>query len=283
MLIIKIIGIVVLIAVVLYLLAIMPHMRNRPSLKPFQGWYYAHRGLHNNKTDAPENTLAAFRKAVEAGYGIELDIQLTKDKVPVVIHDYTLKRVCKQDIRVDSLTLKELHRYTVYKSKEKIPTLAEVLELVAGRVPLIVEFKVEAVDLSLCEIAPPLLDRYKGVWCMESFNPLCVRWYKKNRPKVMRGQLSDHFAKSGEKGNRLLFWFLKSLIFNFLTKPDFIAYNHHYPNTWSLVIDKALYRIPTFAWTIRSQEELEAARKRFDFMIFDRFIPKKEASHSIPS
>ena len=231
------------------------------------------RSLHNNKTEAPENTLAAFRKAVEAGYGIEMDIQLTKDKVPVVIHDYTLKRVCKKDVRVDSLTLKELRQYTVCKSKEKIPTLAEVLKLVDGRVPLIVEFKVEATDLSLCEVAPPMLDQYKGVWCMESFNPLCVRWYKKNRPGVMRGQLSDHFVKSGEKGNRILFWLLKGLFFNFLTKPDFIAYNHHYPNTWSLVIDKVVYRIPTFAWTIRSQEELEAARKRFDFMIFDRFIP----------
>ena len=274
MLILKIILITVAVIAVLYLLAIMPHMRNRPNLTPFKGRYYAHRGLHNNKTEAPENTLAAFRKAVEAGYGIEMDIQLTKDKVPVVIHDYTLKRVCKKDVRVDSLTLKELRQYTVCKSKEKIPTLAEVLKLVDGRVPLIVEFKVEATDLSLCEIAPPMLDQYKGVWCMESFNPLCVRWYKKNRPGVMRGQLSDHFVKSGEKGNRLLFWLLKGLFFNFLTKPDFIAYNHHYPNTWSLVIDKVVYRIPTFAWTIRSQEELEAARKRFDFMIFDRFIPK---------
>jgi glycerophosphoryl diester phosphodiesterase len=274
MLILKIILITVAVIAVLYLLAIMPHMRNRPNLTPFKGRYYAHRGLHNNKTEAPENTLAAFRKAVEAGYGIEMDIQLTKDKVPVVIHDYTLKRVCKKDVRVDSLTLKELRQYTVCKSKEKIPTLAEVLKLVDGRVPLIVEFKVEATDLSLCEIAPPMLDQYKGVWCMESFNPLCVRWYKKNRPGVMRGQLSDHFVKSGEKGNRILFWLLKGLFFNFLTKPDFIAYNHHYPNTWSLVIDKVVYRIPTFAWTIRSQEELEAARKRFDFMIFDRFIPK---------
>ncbi|MCI8627494.1 MAG: glycerophosphodiester phosphodiesterase [Lachnospiraceae bacterium] len=273
MLILKIILITVAVIAVLYLLAIMPHMRNRPNLTPFKGRYYAHRGLHNNKTEAPENTLAAFRKAVEAGYGIEMDIQLTKDKVPVVIHDYTLKRVCKKDVRVDSLTLKELRQYTVCKSKEKIPTLAEVLKLVDGRVPLIVEFKVEATDLSLCEVAPPMLDQYKGVWCMESFNPLCVRWYKKNRPGVMRGQLSDHFVKSGEKGNRILFWLLKGLFFNFLTKPDFIAYNHHYPNTWSLVIDKVVYRIPTFAWTIRSQEELEAARKRFDFMIFDRFIP----------
>ena len=273
MLILKIILITVAVIAVLYVLAIMPHMRNRPNLTPFKGRYYAHRGLHNNKTEAPENTLAAFRKAVEAGYGIEMDIQLTKDKVPVVIHDYTLKRVCKKDVRVDSLTLKELRQYTVCKSKEKIPTLAEVLKLVDGRVPLIVEFKVEATDLSLCEVAPPMLDQYKGVWCMESFNPLCVRWYKKNRPGVMRGQLSDHFVKSGEKGNRILFWLLKGLFFNFLTKPDFIAYNHHYPNTWSLVIDKVVYRIPTFAWTIRSQEELEAARKRFDFMIFDRFIP----------
>lgn len=275
MLAVKIVLLILLVLAVLYLLAIMPHMLHRSELAPFQGRYYAHRGLHDNQTEAPENSLAAFRKAVEAGYGIELDIQLTKDRVPVVVHDYNLKRVCGADVRVDSLTLEELQQdYTLYNSQEYVPTLAEVLELVAGKVPLIVEFKVEALDLSLCDVAAPMLDRYQGVWCMESFNPLCVRWYKKHRPQVMRGQLSDNFLKSDEKGDRRLFWVLQNLLFNFLTKPDFIAYDHHDRNMCSLVIDKVLYRIPTFAWTIKSQEELEAAKGRFDFMIFDSFIPQ---------
>ena len=108
MLLIKVLLIVLLVLAVLYLLAIMPHMTKRPDLTPFQGRYYAHRGLHDNAGDAPENTMAAFKKAVDAGYGIEMDIQLTKDRVPVVVHDFHLKRVAGADVRVDSLTLAEL-------------------------------------------------------------------------------------------------------------------------------------------------------------------------------
>lgn len=260
---------------ILYLLAIMPHMLHRPDIRPFQGWLYAHRGLHNNKTAAPENSLAAFRKAVDAGFGIELDIQLTKDKVPVVVHDYNLKRVCKKDVRVDSLTVRELKEgYTLYKSGEHIPTLQEVLELVDGKVPLIVEFKVEALNRELCPIAAPLLDAYRGVWCMESFNPLCVRWYRKNRPHVMRGQLSDNFIKGKEEGDKRLFWILQNLLFNFLTKPDFIAFHHIYKDMWSFTLNKKLYHIPTFAWTIKNEEQMETAKDKFDFMIFDSFLPK---------
>lgn len=268
-----VIGILILLAV-LYLAAIMPHMAHRPDLKPFQGWLYAHRGLHNNKSAAPENSLAAFRKAAEAGFGIEMDIQLTKDRVPVVIHDYTLARVCKKDVRVDSLTLEELKTgYTLYKSKEHVPTLEEVLKAVDGRVPLIVEFKAEDTDIDLCPIAAPILDAYKGVWCMESFNPLCVRWYKKNRPRVMRGQLSDNFIKGKEEGNPFTFWILQNLLLNFLGKPDFIAFHHIYKEMLSFRLNKKLFRIPTFAWTIKNKEQLEAAKDMFDFMIFDSFMP----------
>lgn len=275
MIVVKILVIVIVVLAALYLLAIMPHMVGRASTADFQGRYYAHRGLHNNKSDAPENTLAAFRKAVEAGYGIELDIQLTKDKVPVVIHDYNLKRVCGADVRVDSLTLKELQEnYRVRKSQEYVPTLREVLDLVDGKVPLIVEFKVEYTDLSLCDVAAPMLDGYKGVWCMESFNPLCVRWYRKNRPHVMRGQLSDNLLKTEENGNRKLFWALQNLLFNFMTKPDFIAFDHLHKDMLSFTLNKRLFRIPTFAWTIKSQEQLEEAKSKFDFMIFDSFIPQ---------
>ena len=72
----------------------MPRMMGRPDYAPLMGHYYAHRGLHDNETDAPENSMAAFRKAVDTGYGIELDVQLTKDRIPVVFHDESLKRVC---------------------------------------------------------------------------------------------------------------------------------------------------------------------------------------------
>lgn len=274
MLLIKIILIVVLVLAALYLLAIMPHMTRRPDLTPFTGRYYAHRGLHDNNTEAPENTLAAFRKAVDAGYGIEMDIQLTKDRIPVVVHDYHLKRLAGKDVRVNALTLEELQRdYRIYGSEEKVPTLEEVLALVDGKVPLIVEFKVEGGDLSLCDVAAPILDKYQGVWCMESFNPLAVNWYRKNRPQVMRGQLSCNYLRGKEPGYKMLYWVLQNLLLNFLAKPDFIAYDHHHTDMLSFRLNKILYKITTVAWTIKSQEELERAKKWYDLQIFDSFIP----------
>ena len=124
---------------VLYLLAIMPRMLHKPDTEPFKKVLYAHRGLFDNATNAPENSLAAFQKAVDAGYGIELDIQLTKDKIPVVFHDFTLDRVCGVKGKVCDFTYEELLKFPLSGSDQRIPKFSEVLSLVDGRVPLIVE------------------------------------------------------------------------------------------------------------------------------------------------
>ena len=91
----KVFCIILVIISLLYLIMIMPRMIRRPSRKPYLGVYYAHRGLHNNASEAPENSMAAFKKAVDAGYGIECDIQLSKDGVPVIFHDFTLARIAR--------------------------------------------------------------------------------------------------------------------------------------------------------------------------------------------
>lgn len=258
---------------VLYLLAIMPKVSNRPDLAPFKGRYYAHRGLHQSKKVSPENSMAAFKLAVEQNYGIELDVQLTKDRIPVIFHDYNLQRICGMDLKLCDLTYKELEAYTLYKSTERIPTLKSVLDMVNGRVPLIVEFKSGNSDISVCKESVKLLDRYKGVYCIESFNPLILMWYKKNRPAIVRGQLSSNLIKDEEKGHPVLLFILQNLMLNFLTKPDFVAYNHKYTDMLSFNICRVFYKIPTFAWTIRSNEDLEFNKKYFDYFIFDRFIP----------
>lgn len=260
-------------SVLLYLLAIMPRMLRRPDMKPFYKWMYAHRGLHDNETDAPENSLKAFEKAVDAGFGIELDIQLTKDGIPVVFHDYTLQRICGAEGKVMDYTYEELQQFLLCKSKERIPKLEEVLKLVSGKVPLIVEFKVEWLDLSLCPMADELLKQYHGVYCMESFNPLAVWWYRKNRPEVVRGQLSQNFYRDGEYKGKLYF-LLQHLLMNFICKPDFVAYNHRHHNMLSRRICRRLYGNTAVAWTIKSEQELQAAEKHFDLFIFDSFIPE---------
>ncbi len=275
----------------------MPRMIHKPDIESHVHVLYAHRGLHDNSTDAPENSMAAFRKAVEGGYGIECDVQLTKDNIPVVFHDFTLSRVARYDReyesdkgvrnedgsfgvagKVSDYTYEELLHFHLMDSEERIPRFKDFLDMVDGRVPLIVELKIELYDVSVCPIADELLKDYKGVYCIESFNPLGVKWYRKNRPEVMRGQLSDEFHKDKpEEFNGIIYFILTYLLFNCMTKPDFVAYNHKYADNLSRRICRSLYGNVAAAWTIKSEEELKAAKKNFDIYIFDSFVPKDGA------
>lgn len=266
--------IVLFVLAILYLLMIMPRMTGRPDTKPFLKWLYAHRGLHDNSSNAPENSMRAFRKAVGEDFGIELDVQLSRDGVAVVFHDDTLKRICGVEGRVCERTFEELQQLSLCGTDQRIPRFADVLELVDGKVPLIVELKIESGDMSVCEEADKLLSAYKGLYCIESFNPLAVLWYRRNRKDVMRGQLADDFYREGERTG-ILYLLLQNLLFNWLAKPDFIAYNHKYPNRLSRRLCRGLYRNTAAAWTIKSAEELAAAREHFDFFIFDSFLPVK--------
>lgn len=258
--------------VILYLLAVMPRIGHRSKSRELAAVYYAHRGLHDNHGAAPENSMKAFCRAVEAGYGIELDVQLSKDRIPVVFHDFTAERVCGREGKICDYTWQELSCFKLCGSEETIPRFEEVLKLVDGRVPLIVEFKAERLDVSVCPAADRLLKKYQGLYCIESFNPLALLWYRRKRKDIVRGQLSDAFTKSGEfKG--LLYYILQNLLLNWLTKPDFVAYNHKYASAVSRRICRRLYKNMAAAWTIKSQEELNAAKKEFDVFIFDSFIP----------
>ncbi|MBQ3797506.1 MAG: glycerophosphodiester phosphodiesterase [Butyrivibrio sp.] len=270
----------------LYLFMIMPRIFGRPSRDPFLGVLYAHRGLHENDSNAPENSMAAFKKAVDAGYGIECDVQLTKDGVPVIFHDFTLARVARYDDgmapadaevkgKVIDYTYEELQSFHLMNSAERIPKFEDFLKLVDGKVPLIVELKIELKDLSVCPAVDKLLSNYKGVYCIESFNPLGVFWYRKNRPEVLRGQLSDDFHRDKpEEFKGILYFILTNLLLNILGRPDFIAFNHKYKSCLSLRICRSLFGALTAAWTIKSQQQLEDNKDTFDILIFDSFIPE---------
>lgn len=276
MIILKIIMIIILAIIMLYMLSIMPKLRRNPYSKNFDGWLYAHRGLHNNKSEAPENSLRAFELAVEHGYGIELDVQLTKDHVPIIMHDYHLKRACKKDILIAELNFEELKKFTLFKSKEKIPTLREALSVINGKVPVIVELKIPDEPNKLCEIVSEILKEYKGVYCIESFNPRGIRWYRKHYPTVVRGQLASDFIKEKKEGDKFQFFILKHMLLNFYTKPDFIAYHYIYKKSLSYTICRKLYRVKTAAWTIKTQQDYNDNRKYFELFIFDSFIPGED-------
>lgn len=234
--------------------------------------YYAHRGFHDNKSDAPENSMRAFRKAVDAGYGIELDVQLTKDRIPVVFHDETLKRVCQAPGRVRDYTYEELQKLTLCGSDQRIPKFEDFLNLVDGKVPLIIELKIHENAAEVCSRADALIRKYKGVYCIESFHPLAVRWYEKHRPEVVRGQLSSNFART-EKREPIYYWVVHHLLTNVLCRPDFIAYDHRFRENLSRRLCRKMGAL-SVAWTVKSQKELEACRKDFDLFIFEGFIPE---------
>lgn len=274
-----IISIVIICILLLYMLLIMPRMFGKPDKTPFFAQkLYAHRGLFDNNSDAPENSMAAFEKAVVAGYGIELDVQLTKDKIPVVFHDDTLKRVCGAEGFVQDYTYEELQQFSLCNSEQKIPKFAEVLEMVDGRVPLIVEYKINGLGTEVCAVSDELLKEYKGVYCIESFNPLALLWYRRNRKEVIRGQLSMNFLKAKEREHSpILYFALHHLLFNFLAKPDFIAYNHGDYKDLSRVICRYIYKNTAVAWTIRSDADLQERADDFDLFIFDSFVPADRA------
>lgn len=267
--------IVLAVLLLIYLFVIMPRMAGKPDYTPLKGWFYAHRGLHDNKGDAPENSIAAFRLAVENGYGMELDVQLTKDRIPVVFHDGTLNRVCGVKGKVKDYTYEELQQFRLCKSQERIPLFADVLKMVDGRVPMIIEMKIHEDPATVCAIADELIREYKGVYCIESFHPLAVRWFYKNRPEVIRGQLSSRMVEKG-KAEPLHYVLVHYLMTNVLCRPDFIAYEHLHKNNISRVLTRNLFGALGVTWTIKSQEQLDACWNDFDLFIFEGFRPKQE-------
>ncbi len=256
---------------VLYLFCIMPRIMRRPDYTAFKDSNFAHRGFHNIGLKRPENSLGAFKTAIELGYGIEIDIQLTKDQKVVVFHDFDLKRVCGVDQMVCELTYEELQKLYLFDSNEKIPLFSDLLELVDGKVPLLIELKCKNGKDRIAPEADKILAGYKGTYYIQSFHPLALRWYKKNRPNVIRGQLAECYEGQKELGKSVAFFLQQHLIFNVLCRPDFISYNWKHGKEWSLNICKYIYKSPLAAWTIRSKEEYEKARHKFDVKIFEKF------------
>lgn len=268
-----IILIVLIVLIVLYFFLIAPRMFGKPDRTPLYGVYYAHRGLFDNDSDAPENSIPAFKRAVDAGYGIELDVQLSKDGIPVVFHDASLKRMCGVDGKVWEYTLEELQQMTLAKSSATIPTFAEVLHTVNGKVPLIIEYKLDVAQTRVCELANELLKDYSGTYCIECFHPLALIWYRHHRPDIIRGQLCMEYWKEEKYRGKFLFLLLSYLVTNVATRPDFIAYQHSDASNLSRRLCRKLGAL-SVAWTIKNQGELDDARKHFDLFIFDSFIPK---------
>lgn len=266
--------ILLLLLLLLYADLIRPNLPRR-DITPLMGVDYAHRGLWND--ERPENSLAAFRAAVEKGYGIELDVHRTKDGALVVHHDDSLRRMTGVDKRIAESTLEEV-RTCKLPNGEPIPTFDEVLEAVGGRSPLIVEVKVENTNhAELSQAVYERMQRYDGAWCLESFSPNAVKWFRIHAPEIIRGQLAFDEAGKGKTARLFLRNLgIASMLQNTLSRPDFIAFSAQSVKWHSLPIHLLRLMRPWFvAWTVRSQEDMDKLRAKWDLQIFERFEARK--------
>ena len=129
-----------------------------------------------------------------------------------------------------------------------------MVSLVNGKVPLIVEIKYKGKGSAVCEKTWELLKNYRGVYCIESFHPVALMWFRKYRPYTVRGQLGMNFHKDDGRVHPV-YYFPRHLLTNFLTQPDFIAYDHHARRALSLPICRVVFGLPFFPWTVTSPWE----------------------------
>lgn len=262
---------VFLLAFWLYMLAPNPDGRQR--MEPYAKWDYAHRGFYNG-ADIPENTLAAYRAATDAGFGIELDVRLTRDKKMVIHHDDSLKRLCGDERLISETDFADLAGVQVGGTAEKLPLFAEALETVAGKTPLIVEIKItNGNSAEICPLVADILDSYKGPYVIESFDPEAVRWFRKNRPDVIRGLLvSPFYQKSAGSFKR---WAgVNLLCSNGVTRPDFVAYDIQRRTNRAFTLCRKLFGAQEVSWTVRTPEDCVRIRQEGGIPIFEKFDPR---------
>ena len=268
-----IIGIIIIILTALYLFLIAPGAPR--DIDKFKTLRYAHRGLHGD--GIAENSMSAFRAAVEGGFGIELDVRLSSDNVLVVFHDDTLDRVVGREGRVDAFTAAELSEMSLSGTEDGIPTFEEVLRLVDGRVPMLIELKGATLDTTLCGKAYELLKDYGGSFCLESFNPWLVKGIKDLMPERFCGLLYSNIVRDkkreGNKAN-LIDVLASVMAFTFVCRPHFMAYNEEDRDSIPVALSTRFYKTPKFVWTVTSKDAVERAHALGEYPIFEKIDRK---------
>ncbi len=260
--------IVFLIAIFVFLTA--PRTTERERMGFYRHTQFAHRGYFCKEEGIPENSMPAFRAAIDRDYGIELDIQLTKDGQIVVFHDYNLKRLFGVSRPVKNCTMKQLRSLRFPGTRERIPRLKEVLDLVGGRVPLLIELKVPDRSTTLCEKVYDMLKDYPGAYIVESFNSFSLRWFKKNANGILRGQLAERVPRKGGVNQRFARFMLENLLGNFLSRPDFIAYQYLDLPQPVVTYLRAFFQTPIAVWTLQTERELKKGQRDYEMQIFEK-------------
>lgn len=221
---------------------------------------FAHRGLHGR--GIVENSPSAFRAATEAGHGIELDVQVSADGEAIVFHDYDLKRLAGADRRLVDLPAADISTHRLTGTNEAIPTLEEVLALIGGRAPLLIEVKSPGRDVTpLCEAVKRALASYIGPVAVMSFNPAIGHWFARHAPDVLRGLVATEEGRPSR--GRLKRWF--SLLWS---KADFLAYDiRDLPSRFVDAARATGMKVGT--WTVRTDAQRATAAAHTDQIIYE--------------
>ena len=249
--------------------------RGTESMAALRKFRYAHRGLYDKAAGIPENSMEAFSRAVAHGFGAELDVHLLRDGTLAVFHDSDIRRMTGRAGYLEDLSAEELGDYPLDGTGETIPQFCDVLALFEDTgLPIIVELKSFRDNYAaLTERTMHELDKFRVVYCVESFDPRCVAWVRKHRPEVIRGQLSQNFLKDRGKLSLPMAFATTHLLSNIMVQPDFVAYRFKDRKKWAPRLCRRIYGAQRVYWTIRSKEELSIAESDGAIAIFEHFLP----------
>jgi len=248
---------------------VAPEKPSRAKAAPFFGRNFAHRGLHKRDRSIPENSLLAFNCAAEKGYGIELDVRLSADGRAVVFHDDELPRCCGVPGCVEIMTWDEIKKLRLFGSDEGIPLLEDVFEVVDSRVPIIIEMKRGPRNKILCTRTLEVIRTYPGPVCVQSFDPFILKWFRKNAPDLLRGQLTSSSDCLGDEvAGSVACAILSKVLLNFVSRPNYIAHNTSKKSVF-VRLSETLGAL-RFAWTSHSPKTEETS----DAIIFEYYEPQ---------
>ncbi|KWT70530.1 Glycerophosphoryl diester phosphodiesterase [Hyphomicrobium sulfonivorans] len=251
-------------------------MRDRTAfLKPI-----AHRGLHNAARGIIENTVPAFEAAIARGYGIECDLRPARDGTPMVFHDLTLERLIDGDGAVAARSADELKalRYRTCAGASSVITLADLLALVADRVPLLIEIKSEwdAPDAAFLRAITEQVSAYRGAAALMSFDPAVMTAARALAPDIPRGIVAGQFVGEcwwRDKLGAARAHDLTHLLESGPAAPDFYAYDVNALPTNVTRFVREVANIPLFTWTVRTEEQRATAAQWADAPIFEGYEP----------
>jgi len=236
----------------------------------------AHRGLHGAHTGAAENALSAVEAALDGGYAVEVDLQLSADGVPMVFHDDTLDRMTDAEGPVRARTADALGVVTLRGTGEPIPTLAELLRVTAGRTPLFLELKTDwrrEREPLLARRTAEAIAAYAGPVALMSFDPELVSACRRLSPDRAHGIVAQDCANSRAFAQLSVMerFALTHLLHAPRTRPDFVAYNIHDLPTAATSVLRHAFKLPLLTWTVRTGTEREKAARCTDQIIFEGF------------